>query len=127
MKELSSLDESVSKPDRASHSEYNSLRAIEERLLTSTDAREVVLWTGVRKEIIRQNESLEKPKHKRNLETVQIYFKMSFSLVAFVTGVILLIYGFTLLAPLIIGAGLFSIAPDFVMAYFNRSKGERDE
>lgn len=108
-------------------SEHDSLEAIDERLLNSIDAREIVLWTGIRKEIIKQNESLEKPKYKRKLDAIQIYFKMGFSLVAFITGVILLIYGYIYLAPLIIGAALFAIAPEYVMAYLTKGKGERDE
>lgn len=103
------------------------LQSIDNRIATADDPREIVLWTKVREEIIRQNETMEEPKHRRRLANWQLYFKMGFSLVAFATGVILLIKGFILLAPLIIGAGLFALAPEFVMAYFTRNKGERNE
>jgi hypothetical protein len=103
------------------------LQSIDNRIANADDPREIVLWTKVREEIIRQNENMEEPRHRRRLSTWQLYFKMSFSIVAFATGVILLIKGFMLLAPLIIGAGLFALAPEFVMAYLTRNKGEQND
>jgi hypothetical protein len=103
------------------------LQSIDNRIAKADEPREIVLWTKVREEIIRQNETLEEPRHRRRLATWQLYFKMSFSIVAFATGVTLLIKGFMLLAPLIIGAGLFALAPEFVMAYLTKEKGEQNE
>jgi hypothetical protein len=103
------------------------LESIDVRIANASDPREIVLWTKVREEIIRQNETMEEPRHRRRLENLQLYFKMSFSIIAFVTGVVLLVYGFIYLAPLIIGAGLFALAPEFVMAYLTKDRGEQNE
>ena len=120
--------ESPSMPMEASRSEERSIiRSIDQRIAKAKDPRDIVLWTKVRDEIIRQNERIEDPRHRRRLQSIQLYFKMGFSIVAFATGVLMLVYGFIYLAPLIIGAGLFALAPDFVMAYLTKGKGPSNE
>src|SRR5690348_11460074 len=101
-KSMTADDNSSLQAVRSKSDDKPILESIDARIANASDPREIVLWTKVREEIIRQNETMEEPRHRRRLENLQLYFKMSFSIVAFVTGVVLLVYGFIYLAPLII-------------------------
>ena len=102
------------------------LLSIDERISQADDFQEIVFLTYVRKEIIQQNEETKNQEHERFLEKAQVWFKMGFSVSAFVVGIGLLIGGLTYPGLLISGAGLFGVAPDYVKAIlriFRRGKG----
>ena len=107
-------------------SEVSVLSSIEERLTQADDLQEIVFLTYVRKEIIRQDEEAKNQEHQRFLEKAQVWYKMGFSVIAFVVGIGLLIGGLTYPGLLISGAGLFGVAPDYVKAIlriFRKGKG----
>ena len=102
------------------------LSSIEERLTQADDFQEIVFLTYVRKEIIQQDEEAKNQEHQRFLEKAQVWYKMGFSVIAFVVGIGLLIGGLTYPGLLISGAGLFGVAPDYVKAIlriFRKGKG----
>ena len=100
----------------------NVLDAVAERLAASESPQDVVLWTQVRGEILRQNEELENRRHQRQMERAQLYGKISLSIVAIVVGVLLLQLGYATAGYFALGAGLFWLAPDFVKAFFDKFK-----
>jgi hypothetical protein len=102
------------------------LSSIEERLTQADDFQEIVFLTYARKEIIQQDEEAKNQEHQRFLEKAQVWYKMGFSVIAFVVGIGLLIGGLTYPGLLISGAGLFGVAPDYVKAIlriFRKGKG----
>jgi hypothetical protein len=101
-------------------------KTIDDRLAEAEYPQDIVLWTRVREEVGRQEEQKKSAEHKRRLEVLQFYFKAGFSVVVFATGIILLIYQYFYLAPLILGAALFILAPEFIMAYLTRGEDESD-
>ena len=106
--------------------EASVLSSIEERLIQADDFQEIVFWTQARKEIIRQDEEAKNQEHQRFLEKAQVWYKMGFSVIAFVVGIGLFIGGLTYPGLLISGAGLFGVAPDYVKAIlriFRKGKG----
>ena len=96
-----------------------SLKAIEDRLAGSESAQEIVLWTQVRGEILRQNNEVES---QRQLEKLQLFGKITLSLVAILAGIFLLKLGYATSGLFALGAGLFWLAPDLVKAYFDKLK-----
>ena len=106
--------------------EVSFLSSIEERLIQAEDFQEIAFWTQARKAIIQQDEEAKNQEHQRFLEKAQVWYKMGFSVIAFVVGIGLLIGGLTYPGLLISGAGLFGVAPDYVKAIlriFRRGKG----
>ncbi len=106
--------------------EASVLSSIEERLIQADDFQEIVFWTQARKEIIRQDEEAKNQEHQRFLEKAQVWYKMGFSVIAFVVGIGLFIGGLTYPGLLISGAGLFGFVPDYVKAIlriFRKGKG----
>lgn len=110
-------------------SDVSVITVVEGRLISAASAQEIVLWTQVRAEVLRQNSTAKDQNHRQLLERIQLLYKTGFSLVAFIVGIFLLIYGFSYTGLFIIGAGLFGIAPEYVIAFFvKRSKeGQVDE
>ena len=110
--------------------EISVLSSIEERLIQADNPQDVVLWTEVRKEIIKQDEEAKNQGHRRFMEKAQVWYKMGFSFIAFLTGMILFISGSTSLGLFILGAGLFGVVPDYVKMFFRGSrendKGEKN-
>jgi hypothetical protein len=106
------------------------LLSIDERISQADDFQEIVFLTYVRKEIIQQDEEAKNQEHQRFLEKAQVWYKMGFSVIAFVVGIGLLIGGLAYPGLLISGAGLFGVAPDYVKAIlriFRRDKGGENE
>jgi hypothetical protein len=101
------------------------LSSIEERLIQADNPQDIVLWTQVRAEIIRQNEESKNQEHQHSLEKAQVRYKMIFSVSAFVVGIGMLIGGLTYPGLFISGAGLFGFVPDYVKALLRifREKG----
>jgi hypothetical protein len=96
------------------------LKAIDERLAGSESPQDIILWTQVRGEILRQNEEVESRRHQRHLERLELYSKMLLSLVAISVGVLLSKLGYVTAGFFALGAGLFWLAPDLVKTYFNK-------
>ena len=106
--------------------EFPVLLSIDERISQADDFQEIVFLTYARKEIIQQDEEAKNQEHQRFLEKAQVWYKMGFSVIAFVVGIGLLIGGLTYPGLLISGAGLFGVAPDYVKAIlriFRKGKG----
>lgn len=104
------------------------LDGVGQRLVNSTSTQEIVLWTQVRGEILRQNQEAERPKHERMMERQQLYGKLVLSVVAISVGIALIVGGFPTAGLFTLGAGLFWLAPDFVQAYFKKFRsGENNE
>ncbi len=110
------------------------LSLIEERLTQADNPQDIVLWTQVREEIRRQNirrqnEESKNQDHQRFLEKAQLWYKMGFSVSAFVVSIGLLIGGLTHPGFFILGAGLFGFAPNYVKAFLRifREKGKGGE
>ena len=110
-------------------SEVSVLSSIEERLIQADNPQDIVLWTQVRAQIIRQDEESRNQEHQRSLEKVQVRYKMIFSISAFVVGIGMLIGGLTYPGLFISGAGLFGFVPDYVKALLRifREKGRGEE
>lgn len=112
---------------RRESGEISVLSSIEERLTQAANPQDIVLWTQVREEIIRQDEESKNQEHRRFLERTQIWFKMGFSVIAFIAGIALLVGGVTQIGLFILGAGLFGFVPDYVKMFFkvfkNKDKG----
>ncbi len=106
--------------------EASVVSSIDERISQADDFQEIVFLTYARKEIIQQDEEAKNQEHQRFLEKAQVWYKMGFSVIAFVVGIGLLIGGLTYPGLLISGAGLFGVAPDYVKAIlriFRKGKG----
>lgn len=109
--------------------EYH-LRATEYRLTTATEPREVVLWTQVRGELLKQDQGAKEAERRRASDTFQEKCTVIFAAGAVVLGAALAVAGFTVPGFFILGAGLFWIAPDYVTSYvktFGRSHEEDDD
>ncbi len=84
---------------------------VEELLAKSDSPNEALDWARVREVILRQNEEVKEKNHQRFLEKSQFIYKIAFSGVAFVVGIVLLVCGYKE-AIYLIGVGfvpLFSI------------------
>ena len=106
--------------------EASVVSSIEERLIQAENSQDIILWTQVLREVKQQDEDAKNQEHQRFLEKAQVWYKMGFSVIAFVVGIGLLIGGLTYPGLLISGAGLFGVAPDYVKAIlriFRRGKG----
>ena len=109
--------------------ETSVLSSIEKRLIEADNPQDIVLWTQVRGEIIRQDEDAKNQEHQRSSEKRQVRYKMVFSVSAFVVGIGMLIGGLTYPGLFISGAGLFGFVPDYVKALLRvfREKGRGGE
>jgi len=90
------------------------LRATEYRLTTATDPRDVVLWTQVRGELLKQDQGAKEAEQRRASEHFQEKCKVTFAAGTVVLGAALAVAGFTAPGFFILGAGLFWMAPDYV-------------
>ena len=100
------------------------LLSIDERISQADNPEDAMDWARLREVIIRQNEVSKNQEHQRFLEKVQVWYKIGFSVMAFVVGIGLLIGDLTLEGFFISGAGLFGIVPAYVKMFF-RSFGEK--
>ena len=93
---------------------------IERRLVEANSPQEILLWTQVRGEILRQNDILKEQEHQRKLEGLQVIFKMGLFIVAVITGTTLVVSGFPYAGLFVLGTGLYGLAPDYVKDVFRR-------
>lgn len=103
------------------------LPAVEERLVKANSPQEIILWTQVRGEIIRQDNILKNQEHRQYLERIQVRFKMVLSIIAVLTGAGLIVGGFPYAGLFVLGAGLYELAPDYVKGFFQRREGSENE
>jgi hypothetical protein len=94
------------------------IKRIEERLVNATDPREILLWTQVRSEVIRQNDAA-KGRAREERETEAARFKMGFSIFAVPVGVFLIQTGEGLGGYFSLGVGFYGLAPNFVTRFFS--------
>lgn len=116
-------------PAQGELGEISILSSIEERIIHADNPQDIVLWTQVRGEIMRQDEEVKNQEHQRSSEKRQVRYKMVFSVSAFVVGIGMLIGGLTYPGLFISGAGLFGFVPDYVRAILKlfREKGRGGE
>jgi hypothetical protein len=107
-------------PGQVSQQDVPVLTQIERRLVEANSPQEILLWTQVRGEILRQDDILKGQEHQRKLERLQVLFKMGLSIVAVITGTTLVVNGFPYAGLFILGAGLYGLAPDYVKDVFRR-------
>lgn len=100
----------------------SSLRIVEERLKTAKDQDEIVLWTKVRGEILRQDKEVADDKHLRSNSSIQLKAKISLSVIAVGVGGGLIIANSILAGMFCLGAGLFWLAPEFVNTFFENNQ-----
>lgn len=93
----------------------DTLAGIDQRIAEATPP-EALAWLQIRDELIRQNEKVRDRDHLRAMEKFGVGGKLALSGIAIVSGVALAFGDFGLPAFLCLGAGLFNLAPNFVMA-----------
>lgn len=98
------------------------LGSVAERLAQALSPRDIVLWTQVRGEVLRQDEEAEDRRQQRQLERIQLYGKLLLSVVAIAVGVLLLKWDYAVAGLFSLGVGFFWLAPDLVKAVFDKFK-----
>lgn len=98
--------------------EKDILQSIDNRLAEADSYPDIVLWTRVRGEVLKQNESATEQSHRRSLEKIQLLYKMTFSIGAFTVGTVLIVSSFVYPGFFILGAGLYGLAPSYVLDFF---------
>jgi hypothetical protein len=107
--------------------ESTDLARIEERLLNANSSQEVILWTQVRGEIIRQNEIVKDGEQRRFLKKVQVARRIGLSVGALTIGTVLVTSGLTAPGLFVLGAGLYELAPEFIKEVFlDRGKSKKN-
>src|SRR5690242_693172 len=92
------------------------LQLVHERIAKANDLNEVILLTQIRGEILRQDRAEDTARHRRRIETLRTWASYAFSLLTVALGVVLSVFGFTLIGAFIIGAGLFTFVPRYILA-----------
>ena len=88
------LSSSPNLPNQNPRNLSRTISLVEELLAKSESPNEALDWARVREVILRQNEEVKQGNHKRFVEKSQIIYKISFSGVAFVAGIVLFICGY---------------------------------
>lgn len=113
------------------------LERIEERLAKATSPEEIVLWTRIRGEIIRQNEIINEGKHRRSLqiknnqhqrslEKIQVIRKTVLAGGAVTIGIGLIISGFTVSGIFVLGVGFNELAPGYMKNIFSKKNNNEE-
>lgn len=89
------------------------LQAIDNRI-AHAPLEDLVELVRIREDLVNQNKEIEERAHARNIEKMQLIFKMVLSTIAVAGGVGLVLLEYTFPGFFVLGAGLYSIAPDFV-------------
>jgi hypothetical protein len=92
---------------------------VDARLARAQLAEEIVLWTQVRGEIIRQDEEVADRRHKRWMTKAGLVGKGALSIVGVVAGVALLATSHLVGGLFALGAGLYNLAPGFTRKFFS--------
>jgi hypothetical protein len=101
--------------------DFAPLEGIEERLAKANSSDEILIWTKVRGEIIRQNEFIKDGQHQRFLTRFSLIRRTALSVGAITIGVGLIIGGFSGLGVLILGATFYELAPDNLKNIFSKN------
>ncbi len=88
------LSSSPNLPEQNPRNLTKTISLVEELLSKSDSPNEALDWARVREVILRQNEEVKEKNHQRFLEKSQFIYKISFSGVAFVAGIVLFICGY---------------------------------
>jgi hypothetical protein len=88
------LSSSPNLRDRNPRNLTKTISLVEELLAKSDSPNEALDWARVREVILRQNEEVKEENHRRFLEKSQFIYKISFSGVAFLVGIVLFICGY---------------------------------
>jgi hypothetical protein len=107
-------------PPTAPSAQGDDLDVVARRLDRAESAQEVLLWTQVRGEMLRQNDESEDRKHRRWLQKASLLTRVALSSVGVLAGGGLVLAGHDISGLFALGAGLFCIAPDFVRSFFDR-------
>jgi hypothetical protein len=101
--------------------------SIDERLASAQTAADVVLWTQVRGEVIRQDEDASDRQHARVMQRTSLYATVGLSVVGVSVGVLLLALGQYIPGLFALGAGLYRLAPEFTRAFLTPHKSESSD
>lgn len=97
------------------------LQVVSDRLSRAQNAQEIVLWTQVRGEILRQNDSVEERRHRRWMRKCSVLLKPILSSVGILTGAGLVFGDHMLPGLFALGAGFYWLAPDLTRLFFERT------
>ena len=97
--------------------ETDAVKAIERRLVQAQDPREIALWAEIRGEVIRHNEDALDRQATRRQRVESARADLTKSLLAVSVGVYLVQQGYWIVGFLCLGAGLYSLAPDYVRQF----------
>ncbi len=97
-----------------------SRQSVDKRLANAKTPAEVVLWTQVRGEVLRQDEDAADRHQRRWMERASLYATVGLSLVGVSAGVILLATQHPLAGLFALGAGLYRLAPEFTRDFLTR-------
>jgi hypothetical protein len=108
--------------------ETDPIRAVERRLIQADNPRDIALWIQIRGEIMRQNEEALDRRAARQQRTEAARAELAKGFFAVSLGVYLIQSGYWLAGFLCLGAGLYSLAPDYIKQ-FNplRQRNEADD
>ena len=116
-------------PGRPDPTESDPVPAIERRLVEARDPREIALWTQVRGEILRQNQDVldRQAARQQRIEGARAEIGKGFLAVA--VGVLLVQQEYWIPGFLCLGAGFYSLAPDYVRQFnpWRRREGGDDD
>jgi hypothetical protein len=85
------LSSSPNLPNKNPRNLTKTISLVEELLAKSESPNEALDWARVREVILRQDEEVKEENHRRFLEKSQFIYKIAFSGVAFVVGIVLFI------------------------------------
>jgi hypothetical protein len=124
---VDALPPSEGDPGVAGSPEADPVKAVERRLIQANDPREIALWTEVRGEVIRQNEDALDRRAARQQRLEATRADLAKSLLAISVGVYLVQQGYWIVGFLCLGAGLYSLAPDYIRQFGPRGRREQSD
>jgi len=101
--------------------------SVESRLAKADSPQEALQWVEVRGQLLQQNEKSKDEEQRRFLERVRVPYNLGLSTGSFVVSIIFVIKGFYQVGFFILGAGLYTIAPEYIKMFLTKEKGKKDE
>lgn len=99
----------------------------DEKIREAQTPQEMAQLVKLRGDLLRQEESIRELAHKRDAHRLQLLADITKSSVGLGVGAFLVTHGYPYPGMLLLGASMFSVAPQFVMAFFKRDGGKKDE